>query len=132
MSKSLNHRGSWARFEQSIIQRVGKTDSPKAFLCLTVICNYTPSLMFAFFLIVYFKLNIALQPNQLTHYHTMPHFDTLKIYSCKKKTLREKEKLLVTSNFSFSHDVFYPLWHLFFILNALQNVVCNLLQFGPV
>ena len=24
------------------------------------------------------------------------------------KTLREKEKLLVTSNFSFSHSVFYP------------------------
>ena len=26
----------------------------------------------------------------------------------------EKEKLLVTSNFSFSHNVFYPIWHLFF------------------
>ena len=25
------------------------------------------------------------------------------------KTLREKEKLLITSNFSFSHSVFYPL-----------------------
>ena len=54
----------------------------------------------------------------LTHYHTMQHFDTLKI-SCGK--LREMEKLLVTSNFSFSHHVFYPIWHLFFILNALLD-----------
>ena len=44
----------------------------------------------------------------------------------------KKEKLLVTSNFSFSHNVFYPIWHLFSILNALWNVVCNLFQFGPV
>ena len=29
------------------------------------------------------------------------------------KTLWEKEKLLVTSNFSFSHNGFYPMWHLF-------------------
>ena len=43
-----------------------------------------------------------------------------------------KEKLLVTSKFSFSQNVFYPIWYLFFILNALWNVVCNLFQFGPV
>ena len=35
------------------------------------------------------------------------------------KTLWEKEKLLVTSHFSFSHIVFYPIWHFIFILNAL-------------
>ena len=64
----------------------------------------------------------------LTHYHTMPHFDALNIYSCGKPD----EKLLVTSNFSLSYNVFYPIWHLFFILNALQNVVCNLFQIGPV
>ena len=29
-----------------------------------------------------------------------------------QETLREKEKLLVTSNFSFSHSVFYPLGEL--------------------
>ena len=28
--------------------------------------------------------------------------------TCLLKTPREKEKLLVTSNFSFSHSVFYP------------------------
>ena len=53
----------------------------------------------------------------LTHYHTMPHFDALKIYRCGK--LSKEEKLLVTSNFSFSHNVSYPTWHLFFILHAL-------------
>ena len=40
------------------------------------------------------------------HYHTTPHFDAIKIYSCGK-TLWKKKKLLVTSNFSFSHNVFY-------------------------
>ena len=53
---------------------------------------------------------------KLTRYHTMPHFDALKTYSYGKA---EKQKLLVTSNFSFSQNVFYPIWHLFFILNAL-------------
>ena len=38
--------------------------------------------------------------------------------SCGKH-FEKKEKLLVTSNFSFSHNVFYPTWHLFYILNAL-------------
>ena len=35
------------------------------------------------------------------------------------KTLWEKEKLLVTSNFSFSRSVFYPFWRTFchFVLN---------------
>ena len=36
------------------------------------------------------------------------------------KTLWEKEKLLATINFSFSHNVFYPIWHLFFILTHYQ------------
>ena len=56
----------------------------------------------------------------LTHYHTMSHFDALKKYSCGKHC-EKKEKLIETSNFSFSHNVFYPIWHLhvFFVLNAL-------------
>ena len=48
------------------------------------------------------------------------------------KTVWEKEKLLVTINFSFSHTVFYPMGHLFFVSNALSNVVCNLFPLGPV
>ena len=49
------------------------------------------------------------------------------------KTLWEKEKLLVTSNFSFSHSVFYP-----FgdpppsIVIKFTIVVCKLFQFGRV
>ena len=42
------------------------------------------------------------------------------------KTLWEKEKLLVTSNFSFSHCVFYPFGELSAILNKFEIVVCNL------
>ena len=37
------------------------------------------------------------------------------------KTLWEKEKLLVTSNFSFSHSVFYPFWTTFFHFHQIQN-----------
>ena len=48
------------------------------------------------------------------------------------KTLLEKEKLLVTSNFSFSHRVFYPLGELFSIFIEFEIVVCNLFQFGRV
>ena len=48
------------------------------------------------------------------------------------KTLWEKEKLLVTSNFSFSHSVFYPLVELFVIFIPFQIVVFKLFQFGKV
>ena len=37
------------------------------------------------------------------------------------KTLREKEKLLITSNFSFSHSVFYPFGELSAICNKFEN-----------
>ena len=46
------------------------------------------------------------------------------------KTLWEKEKLLVTSNFSFSHSVFYPFRVLSAIFVKFKIVVCKLLQFG--
>ena len=49
-----------------------------------------------------------------------------------QKTLREKEKLLVTRNFSFSHSVFYPFWELFTIFIRLKIVVCKLFHFGRV
>ena len=42
-----------------------------------------------------------------------------------RKTLREKEKLLVTSNFSFSHSVFFPFRELSAILIKFKIVVCN-------
>ena len=48
------------------------------------------------------------------------------------KTLWEKEKLLVTSNFSFSHSVFYPFGKLSAIFIKFEIVVCKLFQFGRV
>ena len=50
----------------------------------------------------------------------------------KQKTLWENEKLLVTSNFSFSHSVFYPFGELFPIFIKFDIVVCELFQFGIV
>ena len=48
------------------------------------------------------------------------------------KTLWEKEKLLMTSNFSFSHSVFYPVIELFAVFIKFRIVVCKLFQFGRV
>ena len=48
------------------------------------------------------------------------------------KTLREKEKLLVTSNFSFSHSVFYPIEELYAIFIKFEIVVWKLCQFRSV
>ena len=45
-------------------------------------------------------------------------------------TLREKEKLLITSSFFFSHSVFYPFRELSAIFIKLVIVVCKLFQFG--
>ena len=44
------------------------------------------------------------------------------------KTLREKEKLLVMSNFSFPHSVFYPFRALCAIFIKFEIVVCNFFQ----
>ena len=48
------------------------------------------------------------------------------------KTLWEKEKMLVTSNFSFSHSVFYPFQELSAIFIKFEIVVCKLFQFDRV
>ena len=48
------------------------------------------------------------------------------------KTLREKEKLLLISNFSFSHSVFYPFEELCTIFINFKIVVCKHSQFGRV
>ena len=48
------------------------------------------------------------------------------------KTLQEKEKLLVTSNFSFSHNVFYPLAQLSAIFIKFRIVFWKLFQSGRV
>ena len=48
------------------------------------------------------------------------------------KTLWEKEKLLVTSNFSFYRSVFYPFGELTAVFIKFTIVVCNLYQFGRI
>ena len=46
------------------------------------------------------------------------------------KTLWEKEKLLVMSNFSFYHNVFYPFGELSVIFIKNEVVSCKLFEFG--
>ena len=48
------------------------------------------------------------------------------------KTLWVKEKLLATSNFSFSHSVFYLFGEYSAIFIKFEIIVCKLLQCGPV
>ena len=48
------------------------------------------------------------------------------------KTLWEKEKLLITSNFSFSYSVFYLFGEVSSIFIKFEIVVCELCQFGRV
>ena len=48
------------------------------------------------------------------------------------KTLWEKEKLLIMSNFSFSHSVFYPFGEHSATFIKFKIVVCKFLVFGSV
>ena len=48
------------------------------------------------------------------------------------KTLWEKEKLLIMSNFSFSHSVLYPFKEFSSIFIKCETVVCKLFQFERV
>ena len=48
------------------------------------------------------------------------------------KTLWEKEKLLVTSNFSFSHSVFYLFGEFSAVFVKIEIVVCIPIDFGRV
>ena len=64
----------------------------------------------------------------LTHYHTMPHFDALKIIIQLENIVRKGE---IAWNKCFT-NVFYPIWHFFFFILHFKNVVCNLFEFGQV
>ena len=48
------------------------------------------------------------------------------------KTLWVKEKMLVTSIFSFTHNVFYPVKYRFCRLSRHEIVICKCFQFGQV
>ena len=67
-------------------------------------------------------------------FNPFPHNDTFwrPWETSLLKTLCEKEKLLVMSNFSFSHSVFYLFGKLSNIFIKVEIVVCKLFQFGGV
>ena len=71
--------------------------------------------------------NVVLCGKGLTHSYTMTPFEASLL-----KTLWEKEKLLITSNFFFTRNVFYPFRELSAIFIKFKIVVCKLFQFGPV
>ena len=68
----------------------------------------------------------------LTLSQTSPGFYVSAVLVSLLKTLWEKEKLLLVSNFSFSHSVFYPFGELSAIFIKFEIVVCKLFQFGRV
>ena len=72
---------------------------------------------------------ISMWRKGLTLSQTSPGF--LRVCSTNLlKTLWEEEKLLVMSNFSFSHSVFCPIRKLSTIFINFEIVVCKLFQFG--
>ena len=78
------------------------------------------------------RASIALPPanrNELTLSQTSPGFymSALELFL---KILWEKEKLLVTSNFSFSNSVFFPFGELSVTFITVKIVVCKSLLVG--
>ena len=71
---------------------------------------------------------------KLALFNTLPNKPWfLRVYSTSPlKTQWEKEKWLVTSNFSFSHSVFYPFGDLSAIFVKFEIGVCKVFQFGRV
>ena len=66
----------------------------------------------------------------LTLCHTIPTFNNPE--SKPFEYIVEKEKMLVTSIFSFSHNVFYPLQSNFLFFRHIYFVVCKCFNFGLV
>ena len=66
------------------------------------------------------NIDIISGKNKAFPFPNKPWF--LRVYSISLlKTLGEKEKFLVMSNFSFSHSVFYQFWTTFFNFYQIQN-----------
>ena len=68
--------------------------------------------------------------NASTLSRTSPGFHVSVV--CPLKTQRAKEKLLVMSNFSFSHGIFYPFEELSAIFIIFEIIIWKLFQFGRV
>ena len=69
--------------------------------------------------------------NSSTLYHTIPTFNDPKKESFWKHW-GKKEKMLVTSIFSFSHNVFYPSQNEFQVLSHIWFAVCKCFQLEKV
>ena len=77
------------------------------------------------------RVYINILPSTLNPFPNKPWFFSV----CSAgllKTLWEKDKLLVTSNLSFFHSVFYPFGKLSAIFAKFEIVICKLFQFGRV
>ena len=70
----------------------------------------------------------------LTHYHTMPHFSALKMYTAAVENIVRKGEIACNKQILLISQCFLPLYSTYFLfqLNALENVVCNLFQFELV
>ena len=66
---------------------------------------------------------------QLTLYHTIPTLNDPEKETFRKRTLWEKENMLVTSVFSLSHNVFYQSKIEILFLNNIFFVVCKCFEF---
>ena len=83
---------------------------------------------------VSFNENVYDQNPNYILFNPVPHNDTFwhPWETSRLKTLWEKEKLLITRNFSFTHSIFYLFKELSDIFIKFKIVVCKLFQFGPV
>ena len=92
----------------------------------TLNCDLISMTFFHFFFCDFFPIIFNLSQNK-------PWF--LTVCSCRTsllKTLWEKEKLLLSSNFSFSHSIFYLFGELSSISVKYEIVDRNFFQFGRV
>ena len=76
------------------------------------------------------RFKICCQIKGLTHSHKNTFWRPRE--TSLLKTLWEKKKLLVTSNFSFFHNVFYSIKGRNYHFCCIQFVVCKCFQFGLV
>ena len=78
-----------------------------------------------------FITNITIRGNW---FNPLPHNPDFLLPAEKSllKTLWEKEKMLVTSIFSFTHNVFYPSQNKFQFFIYIYFVICKSFQFGQV
>ena len=99
-----------------------------------VVLFYGPKVFITAFIVLIFKFLLDLGNTFLPHLtfsHKSPgyYLSTIQVFL---KALREKEKLLLQSNFSFSLSIYYPFEELSAIFIKFEIDVHKLFQFGRV